>query len=82
LLKICPGNEEIVNLAIPALIDILKDEVEIVRIEAAAALGEIGPKAKAALPALEKLVSSDPHAQVRDVAAKAIRQIRGDDAPE
>jgi HEAT repeat protein len=82
LLQICPDNEEIVGLAIPALIEALKDEVEIVRIEAAAALGQIGPKAEAAVPALEKLVASDAHAHVREVAADAVRQIRGEDAPE
>jgi HEAT repeat protein len=76
LLHICPDNEEIVDLAIPVLIEALKDEVEIVRIEAAAALGQIGPKAEAAVPALKKLVATDPHAHVRQVAAEAITKIQ------
>ena len=45
------------------------------RLEAAVALGEIGPAAKTALPMLELLAEDDPSRLVRDAAAEAVRKI-------
>ncbi len=45
--------------AVPALIDALQDESWMVRMYAARALGEIGPPAGEALPALAALLLED-----------------------
>jgi hypothetical protein len=45
--------------------------------EAASALGELGPPARAALPALERLLEGSPDAGVQDAARAAIARIRG-----
>jgi len=63
--------------AVPALINILKDEDRLVRLEAAGALGRIGPPAKSAIPALKAL--KDPDVEVRNAANKALMQIKGTD---
>jgi HEAT repeat protein len=75
LLRIHPGNEEIVQLALPVLTKALGSELDVVRIEAAAALGEIGAPAQSALPELEKLLT-DHLPAVRTAAKTAIDQIK------
>jgi HEAT repeat protein len=60
--------------AVPALIDMLKDENSGVRMSAAYALGQIGPDAKAALPALMRLLE-DKSSEARGSAAEAVARI-------
>ena len=50
--------------------------VFIIVLEAAVALGEIGPRAGSALPMLEMLAEEDPAKPVRGAAAEAVRRIR------
>jgi HEAT repeat protein len=61
---------------IDALVKQLKDSDEIVRLKAAKALGNLGPKAKSALPALTAVLR-DKDADVRSVAKNAIDAIKG-----
>jgi HEAT repeat protein len=61
--------------AVKPLIAALSDKGSSVRRAAARALGELGPDAIAAENALVETVN-DPKAEVRDAAAKALRQIR------
>jgi HEAT repeat protein len=52
----------------------LRDEYELVREHAAETLGQIGPDAKAAIPAL-RLAAQDGVPQVREAALEALRRI-------
>ncbi len=74
LLKIQPNNAEVIQLAIPQLIDALAGLQELGRIEAAVALGEIGPAAKSAAEALRK-AEGDASPAVRDAATDALKKI-------
>jgi len=60
--------------AVPALIELLKHAREVVRMLAAGALGDMGPEARAALPALRK-AGEDSSPDVREAAKEAIRNI-------
>ncbi len=60
------------------LVKNLKDKRADVRSNAAGALGQIGPEAKAAVPALSEALKDD-EARVRSSAADALDQIRSDD---
>jgi len=65
----------------PVLVDAITkilDEASVpalLRLEAARALGNMGPKAKGAIPALRKASADDTDETVRSEAAKAIRNI-------
>lgn len=74
-LKIKPDDRTLFDAAIPKLRHALQRDRDIVRLEAAVALGEIGPAAKTALPMLELLAEDDPSRLVRDAAADAVRKI-------
>lgn len=74
MLKIDRGNERLSRLAVPLLAEGLGHEMEMVRYEAAVALGEIGDLAKPALPALKQALE-DKSAHVRDAAAEALKRI-------
>ena len=63
-----------VKTAVPALIELLKDEDLWVRRFAASALGKFGPDAKIAVPALEELLG-DKSAWVRQACAEALGRI-------
>jgi HEAT repeat protein len=63
--------------AIAAHIDALRSEHPLVRKRAALALGRVGPEAREAIPALEKLLS-DPDRGVQDAAAHALEAIDPD----
>ena len=63
--------------AIPALIEALEQPDATLRGEVVLALFKIGPAAKAALPALERLSQSDKDEKVRDYAKKTITAING-----
>ncbi len=64
--------------AIPALIDALEQTDPAVRDEVVLALLKIGPSAKESLVVLERVSQSDKDTQVRDLAEKAIKAIRGE----
>ncbi|CAK9067825.1 AP-1 complex subunit beta-1 (Adaptor protein complex AP-1 subunit beta-1) (Adaptor-related protein complex 1 subunit beta-1) (Beta-1-adaptin) (Beta-adaptin 1) (Clathrin assembly protein complex 1 beta large chain) (Golgi adaptor HA1/AP1 adaptin beta subunit) [Durusdinium trenchii] len=74
LLKIEPNNEKIIQKAIPLLTEALSQLQGLGRIEAAIALGEIGPAAKSAAPALRE-AEGDANPAVRDAATKALEKI-------
>ncbi len=76
-LKIKPDDKSLFASAIPKLRHTLNQEQELVRLEAAVALGEIGPAASTALPLLEMLAEEDPSHHVRAAAAAAVKRIRG-----
>jgi HEAT repeat protein len=75
-LKIKPEDASLFDAAIPKLRRALQREQELARLEAAVALGEIGPRAATALPMLELLAEEDPSRTVRAAAAEAVRRIR------
>jgi len=76
LLQIQGKDEQLVKEAVPAFTKLLKDDQEMRRIEAATALGELGPSAAKALPTLKELAESDTPA-VRKSAKDAIAKIGG-----
>ena len=76
-LKIEPGNTEFFETAMPRLRKALQAESDLARLEAAVALGEIGPHAKTAIPILEVVEEDDPVRAVRAAAAEALRKIGG-----
>ena len=76
-LKLKPDDATLFDAAVPKLQQALKDEQELVRLEAAVALGEIGTKAGSAVPLLELLAEEDPARAVRTAAAEAVARIRG-----
>jgi HEAT repeat protein len=76
LLQIEGKNPGLVALAVPVLIDALKSDHELRRLEAARALGGLGPAAIPALPLLKELSESDSP-EVRKAAADAVAQITG-----
>lgn len=75
LLKVRPGHDSVVSRAIPMMIKGLTHEREDVRIEAARALGAIGPKAADAVDALKKAEAGDESQAVRDAAKEALAKI-------
>jgi HEAT repeat protein len=76
LLQIQGTDEQLVKEAVPAFTKLLKDDREMRRLEAANALGEIGPAAAKALPTLKELAETDTPA-VRQAAKDAIAKIGG-----
>ena len=60
--------------SVKALVRALSDEAGAVRKAAAVALGTLGPKARAALPALQG-ASSDSDESVRETALDAVNRI-------
>jgi HEAT repeat protein len=76
LAHIFPDNERIQRRAIPVFTQALSDSREHIRAEMATALGDIGPAAKSALPALKK-ATEDEFAEVRAAAKAAIKKIGG-----
>ncbi len=61
--------------AVPALSQAVEDPNQVVRVMASQSLGLFGRRATNALPVLER-ASSDPDAQVRNIAATAIKRIK------
>jgi HEAT repeat protein len=62
--------------AIELLIAALGDQDDTVRSGVVGALGAIGPPAKAAIPSVQELATSDPSELVRQAAAEALKKIR------
>jgi len=75
-LRIKPDDASLFASAIPRLRRALRDDSELVRLEAAVSLGEIGSAASAAVPILELVAEDDPDRQVRQAAAAALAKIR------
>ncbi|MBU6400295.1 MAG: HEAT repeat domain-containing protein [Verrucomicrobia bacterium] len=67
--------------AVPDLIPLLKHKDSEVRRLAAYALGEIGPKAKAAYPALQEVYSADSSRKVQTQAGMSMGSIDPSNAP-
>jgi HEAT repeat protein len=65
------------KVLLPELVGLLKSRSDKVRDEAVDALGDIGPAARDALPALREMAASDPSSRVRQSAAAAVRQVEG-----
>jgi hypothetical protein len=76
-LKITPEDSSLFDQAIPALRKAVRAEREIVRLEAAVALGEIGAAAASAIPILELVSEEDSSKLVRAAAAAALAKIKG-----
>jgi len=66
--------------AVPHLLAALDTELVNARIASAEALGTFGDKAATALDKLRRLARDDPHVQVREAAAGAVRRIEVQDA--
>lgn len=67
--------------AVPGLIEMLKSEDPQHRVTAASTLFGMGPKARAAVPALAEALSNDPSSDMRVSAAMALESIGPDAAP-
>ena len=75
-LKVAPEETSLFEKAIPLLRRALRAERHAVRLEAAVALGDIGPAAGSAIPLLELVAEDDPAKDVRRAAAEATKKIR------
>ena len=75
-LKIEPADADLVETAIPLLRRAIRGDRDMVRLEAAVALGDIGKPAATAIPILELVSEEDPLPAVRAAAAEALRKIR------
>lgn len=75
-LKIEPQDATLVESAIPLLRKALRGENEMARLEAAVALGDIGPTARSAIPILELVSEEDASRQVRAAATEALAKVR------
>jgi HEAT repeat protein len=69
------GATAMVDRVVPGLIGSLADEDSLVREEAAAALGRIGPRAAASGAALLQLATTDSVRPVREAAVRSLRRI-------
>ena len=76
-LKIQPEDASLFTTAVPLLRKALRGDREIVRLEAAVALGDIGTAAETAVPILELVAEDDPVQSVRSAAKQALAKIRG-----
>ncbi len=74
LAHIAPHGDRTLSKAMPLLVEGLGNSAASVRIEAAAALGVLGPKAKAAVVPLRKLLAAG-NEQVKAAAKKALEAI-------
>ncbi|MGB8852586.1 MAG: HEAT repeat domain-containing protein [Pirellulales bacterium] len=75
-LKIEPQDGALVEAAIPLLRKALRGQNEMARLEAAVALGDIGPAASSAIPILELVSEEDSSRQVRAAATEALAKVR------
>jgi len=74
LAQIDPACPELAAKIRPVLVEALEASDAMTRLHAAKALGDLGPLAKAALPALKK-ASSDDDEHVRKMVAEAIKAV-------
>jgi HEAT repeat protein len=75
LLQIGPKTESLAKAAMPLLTEALKHEQDFVRVEAAIALGELGPAAGDAVPALQE-AAQDPFPALRTASVQALEKIQ------
>jgi HEAT repeat protein len=75
-LKLKPDDASLFERAIPKLRHTLNQERPLARLEAAVALGEIGPPASTALPMLDMMAEEDPSPEVRAASEAAAKRIR------
>ena len=76
LLKVEPENKAQVAAAVPVLRRALRGNRDLARLEAAAALGDLGSAAASAVPILELVSEDDPLPAVRTAAAAAVAKIK------
>jgi HEAT repeat protein len=76
MVRISPDDDKVAAKAVPLLIAALRREEGFVRFEAAETLGLIGPRARAAVPALEA-AKEDPDDFVRQAVVEALTKIKG-----
>jgi HEAT repeat protein len=74
--RIDPTNRALASAALPVLTKLVTAKDEILRVQAAGALGDLGPEARDAVPLLKKMLD-DPHEDVRKTAADALAKIQG-----
>ncbi|MBW3597300.1 MAG: HEAT repeat domain-containing protein [Planctomycetes bacterium] len=72
--RIDPGQPAVAEIGVPILIESLQSDREVIRVEAASTLGELGAYAKAALPALKQALN-DKSQRVQEAAKKAIARM-------
>lgn len=77
MVRIDPGQPRIAEVGVPLLAKALQSDREVVRVEAASTLGELGESAQAALPALKGALR-DQSPAVQEAAQKAIERIEGE----
>ena len=76
VLQITPNDEEQFKNAVPLLTEALNSDVQAVRLEATIALGDLGPSAKDAVPAIELVSEDDPVRTIRLAAQQALEKIQ------
>lgn len=76
LLQIQPAEPRLTAVAAPLLIQALGNERDMIRAEAASAIGEMGAAGKRAIPDLKKLLT-DPSEMVRQAATSALEKLEG-----
>jgi HEAT repeat protein len=76
LARIAPNNAQVSVAVVRKLARGLSDGNEVVRLESAAALGDMGPAAKAAISVLEKAAHDDSSEAVRSTATEALEHVR------
>ena len=75
LMRIGPEDAQLRRQTVPLLAEGLQHDDELVRVESARALGELGSSARSAIPALEK-ATQDPRESVRLAAEEALQRIK------
>lgn len=76
LLQICPDDEQLCAKAVPMLVEATKHEEELVRVEAATALGQIAAAAKPEIiELLKELAVQDDSTRVREAATEAVKRL-------
>ena len=78
VLQITPDDQEQFENAVPLLTEALASEEQTIRLEAIIALGDLGPRAKDAIPAMELVSEDDPVRTIRLAAQQALEKIHAD----
>ncbi len=76
VLQIAPNDQEEFENAVPLLTAALDSEEQTVRLEAVIALGDLGSRAKDAVPAIELVSEDDPVRVIRLAAQQALEKIQ------
>ena len=78
VLQIAPNDKEQALKAIPLLMRALDSDNQTVRLEATIALGDLGPLAQDAVPAIELISDDDPIRTIRQAAKESLGRIRAE----